>query len=133
MPIVRATLKIDVLKMEQAFFTRYCEGEKAFYVSSTNSKGEEELVSKYIPSWSSLWTCKNAKFEKFLLEGPDLSWLCGKMFHIWDGNHCLQAWWPYIDLNHPNEEDWHISIVVFVLDTTNGLVELLIAMINLNK
>jgi hypothetical protein len=45
----------------------------------------------------------------------------------------FKMWWPYIDLNHPNEENWHILIDVFVLDTTNGLVELLIAMINLNK
>jgi hypothetical protein len=73
MSIARPTLKIDVLKVEQAFFMRYCEGKKAFYVSSKNSKGEEELVSKYMPSWSSLWTRKNAGFEKFLLEDPDLS------------------------------------------------------------
>jgi hypothetical protein len=43
-------LKIDVLKMEQVFFTRYWEGEKAFYASSKNSKGEEEFVNKYMPS-----------------------------------------------------------------------------------
>jgi hypothetical protein len=34
MPIVRPTLKINVLKMEQVFFTRYCKGEKALYISS---------------------------------------------------------------------------------------------------
>jgi hypothetical protein len=47
-----------------------------------NLKGEEELVSKYMPSWSTMWTRKNTKFEKFLLEDPTLSWLCGKMFHV---------------------------------------------------
>jgi hypothetical protein len=36
MPIVMLTLKIDMLKMEHAFFTSYQEGEKAFYVSLTN-------------------------------------------------------------------------------------------------
>ncbi len=118
--------------MEQAFFTKYYEGENAFYVSSKNSKGEEELVNKYMPSQNTLWTHKNTKFEKLLLEDQDLSQLCGKMFHIWDGNHHLQVWQPYIDLNHHDEEDWHISIDVFVLDTTNGLVEFLIAMIDLN-
>lgn len=71
MLIVRPTLKTDVLKMEQVSFIGYCEGETTLYVSSTNLKGEEELVSKYIPSWSSLWTRKNAKFEKFLLEYLD--------------------------------------------------------------
>jgi hypothetical protein len=40
--------------MEQAFFTRYREGEKVFYISSKNSKGEEELVSKYMFSWTIL-------------------------------------------------------------------------------
>jgi len=50
MPIIRPTLNIDVLKMEQAFFTKYYEGENTFYVSSKNSKGEEKLVNKYMPS-----------------------------------------------------------------------------------
>jgi hypothetical protein len=72
-----------------------------------------------------LWIHKNAEFKKFLLEDPYLSWLCGMMFHIWDENHCLQAWWPYVDLNHPYEKDWQLSIDAFVLDTTNGT--------NLNK
>jgi hypothetical protein len=134
MLIVKLALKIDVRKMEQVFFTWYCKGETTFYVSSTNSKCEEELVNKYIiPSWSSLWTRKNAKFEKFLLKDLDRSWLCGNMFHVWDGNHYLQAWWPYIDLNHPDEEDWHILVDASILDTTNGLVELLITMTDFKK
>ncbi len=133
MMIVRPKLKIDVLKMEQVSFIGYCEGETTLYFSSTNLKGEEELVSKYIPSWSFLWTHKNAKFEKFLLEYLDCYQLCGKMFHIQDGNHYLRAWWPYIDFNHPNQEDWHISVDASVLDTTNGLVELLTSMTDLNK
>jgi hypothetical protein len=73
MPIVGPALKIDVLKIEQVFFMGYREGEKAFYFSSKNSNGEEEFVSKYMPSWSTLWTCKNAKFEKLLLKDLDLS------------------------------------------------------------
>jgi len=133
MSIVWPTLKIDVLKMKQAFFMRYEEGKKAFYNSPKNFKAKEKLISKYMPLWSTLWTHKNAKFEKFLLKGPNLSFLCGNLFHVWDRNHRLQAWWPYIDLNHPNEEDWYISINAFVLDTTNGLIELLITMTNLNK
>jgi hypothetical protein len=36
--------------MEQALFVGYCEGEKTLYVSSKSSKGEKELVSKYMPS-----------------------------------------------------------------------------------
>jgi hypothetical protein len=40
---------------------------------------------------------------------------------------------PYIDLNHDDEKDWHISINAFILDTTNGLVKFFITMTNLNK
>jgi hypothetical protein len=36
--------------MEQAFFMGYHKGEKAFYISSKNFKGEKELISKYTPS-----------------------------------------------------------------------------------
>jgi len=36
MLIVKLDLKINMLKMEQVFFMGYWEGEKAFYVSSTN-------------------------------------------------------------------------------------------------
>jgi hypothetical protein len=36
MLIVKLALKIDVLKLEKMFFTNYHEGEKAFYISSTN-------------------------------------------------------------------------------------------------
>jgi len=55
------------------------------------------------------------------------------MFPIWNGNHHLQAWWPYIDANHPNEPNWHIKVHSFVLDITNGLVELFTTMTNINK
>jgi hypothetical protein len=44
MSIVKLTLNIDLFKMEKALFTGYHEGEKAFYISSTNWKGEEEEV-----------------------------------------------------------------------------------------
>jgi hypothetical protein len=36
MPIVCLALKIDVMKMEQAFQTGYKEGERAFYISPQN-------------------------------------------------------------------------------------------------
>jgi len=55
------------------------------------------------------------------------------MFHLWDENHDLHAWWPYIDANHLNELDYHIKVDSFVLDTTNGLINLLITMTNINK
>jgi hypothetical protein len=43
MPVVKLTLKIDVLKMEQAFHMGYKEGDKVFYVFATNGKGKKLL------------------------------------------------------------------------------------------
>jgi hypothetical protein len=36
MPVVRLDLKIDILKMEQAFHMGYMEGDMVFYFSSTS-------------------------------------------------------------------------------------------------
>jgi hypothetical protein len=50
MPIVKHVLKIDALKMEQAFQMGYRQGEKVFFVSPTNWQSEEisiQLLSNY--------------------------------------------------------------------------------------
>lgn len=52
---------------------------------------------------------KNDKFNDFLRGDPNLSRLLGKMFHIWDGNHKLHMWLPYMNKMHPNHEEWHIK------------------------
>ncbi len=39
MLVVRLALKIDILKMEQAFHMGYREGDKVFYLSLTSWKG----------------------------------------------------------------------------------------------
>jgi hypothetical protein len=57
----------------------------------------------------------NDRFEEFLHEEPNLRLLFGKMFHIWDGNHKLYAWFLYIEKVHPFDEDWHICMVNFAL------------------
>jgi hypothetical protein len=49
------------------------------------------------------------------------------------GTRLITAFKHGIDLNHLDKEDWHIFIDAFVLDTTNGLVELLTTMTDLNK
>jgi hypothetical protein len=46
--------------MAQAFFIGYWEGERAFYVSSQNWKGEEE-VNAYNNTWSFFWKEKKCK------------------------------------------------------------------------
>ncbi len=44
----------------------------------------------------------------------------------------LQVWLPYINHLHTGEPFWHISIDSIVLDTSHGLIKLLIAMTKLN-
>jgi hypothetical protein len=51
MPIVKPTLKINVLKLEQAFQMGYRESDKVFYVSPMNWQGEEEFVAGHIHEW----------------------------------------------------------------------------------
>ncbi len=92
-----------------------------------------ESLAGYELEWNSQWKVENDRFEEFLNFNLDLQKLSHKMFFMWDGNHHLQAWLPYINRVHPNNFVWQILVDVIVLDTTYGLVELLIAMTNLNK
>jgi hypothetical protein len=55
------------------------------------------------------------------------------MFFMWDGNHKLQTWMPYIRRVHGDDASWHISMDSILMDTFHGLVELLTAMIDLNR
>jgi hypothetical protein len=55
------------------------------------------------------------------------------MFFVWDNNHQIQAWMPYISRVQLDDMFWHIVIDSIMLDMKEGLVWLLIAMINLNK
>jgi hypothetical protein len=43
---------------------------------------------------------KECGIEKFLLVDPNLARISNKMFSVWDGNHQLKAWYPYIDQIH---------------------------------
>lgn len=71
MSIVKLALKIDMFKMEHAFFIGYWEVEKAFYVS-TNWQGEEKYVCNHIDTLSSFWKENNARFEKFMAKDLNL-------------------------------------------------------------
>jgi hypothetical protein len=51
--VVKLALKIDILKMEQAFHGGYKEGDKMFYVSSTNGQGGVESIVGYEMEWNS--------------------------------------------------------------------------------
>ncbi len=45
----------------------------------------------------------------------------------------LQAWLPYIQCVHNEDPEWHYLVDAIVLNTSHCLVELLTAMIDLNK
>jgi hypothetical protein len=55
------------------------------------------------------------------------------MFYLWDGNHQLQAWMPYIFRIHPHDLSWHIAMDSILLDTRESLVHLFTTMTNMNK
>jgi hypothetical protein len=55
------------------------------------------------------------------------------MFFVWDGNHKLQAWLPYIQHVHNEDPEWHYLVDSIVFNTSHCLVELLIAVTYLNK
>jgi len=50
------------------------------------------------------------EFEEFLQSKPSLHHLMGKMFHVWDGNHRLQAWYPYINEVHAKNKSRHVQV-----------------------
>ncbi len=98
MPIVRLALLIDVKKMERSFQMGYREGDKIFYVSTTNNKGVEKFVIHVLfDSWDIHWQAKNVKFEEYLKANLDLQKLSNMMFFVWDGNHRLQAWLHWLN------------------------------------
>jgi hypothetical protein len=132
MPILCHALKIDVLKMEHAFQTRYYEGDKVFYVYPLNWKGEEEFVDSNVDFWNAHWHFENEKFEHFLLGNPNFKFLPNCIF-LWEDNHKLQIWLFYTQRVHHEDPKWHYSVDSIVFNASHALVELLIAMTDLNK
>jgi hypothetical protein len=64
MPIVRPTLKDDITKLEADFFNGYRDGDRVYYLSATDSKGNFQFVDDEVrASWSPNWTQANAVFE----------------------------------------------------------------------
>ncbi len=133
MPIVHLFPKIDVLKMEQEFKANYQERNKKIYVSPLNQKGEEEFQDQHMSYWNRHWMFENERFESFLLVDLDLKFFYKHIFFVWDGNHRLQVWLPYINHLQDDEPFQHIFVDSIVLDTSHGFIELLITMMELNK
>jgi hypothetical protein len=82
MPIIHPTLKIDVLKMEQTFHFGYQEGDKVFYVSPLEWKGQEELVDGHEVSWNAHKHLKNQRFEDTFLGDLNLKSLSKGMVFV---------------------------------------------------
>jgi hypothetical protein len=50
----------------------YRKGNKVFYVSPINKKGEEEYVENHIQKWDVHWKAVNDSFEESLSSDVDL-------------------------------------------------------------
>jgi hypothetical protein len=71
MPIVRPALKGDITKLEADFFNGYRDGDRVFYLSATDSKGNFQFVDDDVrASWSPNWAQANAVFESQLDTDP---------------------------------------------------------------
>ena len=46
----------------------------------------------------------------------DLKICSSKVFMVWDGNHCLQALLPIINLDHTHDSTWHYVVENIILD-----------------
>ncbi len=83
-------------------------------------------------SWNFTWRSVNDKFEAFLDTKPTLSHLKGKIFHVWDGNHRLEAWLPYI--SQLDDETWHVCPTTWVVNAkirNRGYIKTLMDSVNM--
>jgi hypothetical protein len=80
--VVKLALKIDILKMEHVFQMGYKEGDKVFYVSTTNKQGEETFVNSYEEGWDRHWKEANDEFEVFLTRDSNLFRFLKHRFHV---------------------------------------------------
>ena len=69
----------------------YVKTMASFIVSLKGRHGETKLVThKQIEKWDPIWQQLNGEFEAQLIE----EWknLCGKFFHVYDGNNRVKTW-----------------------------------------
>lgn len=118
LPLVRPIFQSDIRRLEQDFWLCYHGGDRCFYVSTTNDQGASlDVTDDLRATWNEHWVQKNMEFEAFLVQDLDLSFLSNKMFFVWDGNHRLMAWFPYIASKHSQELKW---LDFFSLSATRG-------------
>lgn len=117
MQVVRPALANDILKLRGDFYSGYHPGAAVFYVSVEGIDGSTiDVGPDIISTWDSHWKTVNDEFEKYLESKPKLHHLRGKMFHVWDGNHRLQAWYPYINEVHGANLSRHVCVTSWVLN-----------------
>ena len=104
-------------RLECKFVMGYHEGDRVMYVSLFNDVCVDIPVSlDIVSSWSPLWQEANAEFKVKLRDDPDLAYLSGKMFFVWEGNHRLKTWWRHIKNNHANEKNRDIFVDCIVVN-----------------
>jgi hypothetical protein len=80
-------------------------------VATEDNKGKTKLITtKIFSSWNSHWVSVNAEIEAIVAADPILSVFDEKMFHVWDGDHKVQAWMPIIDQDHRDDLEWHYFV-----------------------
>lgn len=134
LPVVRPFLRNDVMKLASHFHKNgYIEGNGVFYVALENNESKTmDVTPEIIASWSPHWITVNAEFESMLSSDPVLNVFSGKMFHVWDGNHRIQAWMPIISNDHPEDFDWHFSVESIILEVKGDVVSMLTALHEVN-
>ena len=132
---VRLPMDPDVEKLRSEFTEGYKIGGPVFYVSTTSYQlQEKEVTDDARSAWSSLWQIEERKFEERLQSDPDLLKYSNKMFHVWDGNHRLKAWMPYIEDCHADDQGFHVSVKSIALKVTNNNSDIIFnAMTDWNK
>ena len=102
---MRPINEVDVQRLENEFVTSYRDGDRVLYVSIYNDKVETlDITSDMFDSWSDLWQSANDRFEAKLVADLDLAKFSGKMFYMWEENHCITAWWSHVNNFHHDDE-----------------------------
>ena len=132
---VRLPMDPDVERLRAEFTNGYKRGGLSFYVSTTSYTLQEMEVTEDIrESWSTLWQEQNALFEERLRRNPALKRFSNRMFFVWDENHRLKAWMPYITECHPEDLAFHVHVKAILLKVTNENHDVLLnAMTDWNK
>ena len=127
---VRQPLEIDIQKLRSEFTMGYKRGGPIFYVALRNFNMEEGVVTDAMrKGWSMLWQKADREFKSVLNTSPYLRKFSNRMFYVWDGNHRLLAWYPFIASNQRNNLAFHVPVKAIVLRVEeNNRKELLHAM-----